>query len=220
MSVRRTAIKGAPADRFGVAKGVAFWVFMFAASFIFGLLVVSPLINFAGGSRSEAQPATVRQSNQSAIQPSPTAPPSTQAPGLQVRTNTADEPGISVREDRSAPPVQRTEGLEEPRARQEDVDKQVATPPDDPAENLSTSEGASEPNDAGVTVHEGQTVRGSGRSERPVQPGPQTGRRVRRSETANPESKARRSTRTDEAPSPARIEQPAKPPVQQGESID
>src|SRR6266481_4603746 len=76
MGTQRAAVSAGRVryGRFHGLKGVAFWGFLFAASFVFGMLVVSPLLTAAGvggheDSRSQAQSAATHS-----VSPQPVPP--------------------------------------------------------------------------------------------------------------------------------------------------
>src|SRR5258707_5975618 len=80
MGTQRAAVSAGRVryGRFHGLKGVAFWGFLFAASFVFGMLVVSPLLTAAGvggheDSRSPSQSTATQPVSPQSAPPAATA---------------------------------------------------------------------------------------------------------------------------------------------------
>src|SRR5437764_15251786 len=105
-----SAHKRVQADRWRIAKGMGFWAFMMAACFIFGLLVVSPLINVAGGG--------TRTDNKPTRQAATITPAHKQSSGLPIappRENRGEEtiqPDIRLTPDKEGSRIQRPDSVD------------------------------------------------------------------------------------------------------------
>src|SRR5437868_13768549 len=75
MGTQRAAVSAGRVryGRFHSLKGVAFWGFLFAASFVFGMLIVSPLLTAAGVGEQKENPSTSQAPNSQSPAPQ-TAP--------------------------------------------------------------------------------------------------------------------------------------------------
>jgi len=69
-------------DRHKTLKVVAFWGFLFLASFIFGMMIVSPLITASGLGEQKAAPPDTQAANAQPIAPQPS--PTTAAANSQI----------------------------------------------------------------------------------------------------------------------------------------
>jgi hypothetical protein len=117
MSVRKASApvgRRGQIDRWKAIKGAGFWAFMMIACFIFGLLVVSPLVNLAGGgSRQDAQ-AALATNNPPPPAPLPSAPAVSATPSRSdARSEDKHEkPDIDVTPDRGQGDVQQPDSVD------------------------------------------------------------------------------------------------------------
>src|ERR1041385_6234067 len=106
MSVRREAFRGTRSNGFvGSLKSALLWICILTGCFLFGWLVVSPLINVAAGRSSSAPPT-----NTGAASAMPAPQPQHETSAVQApsserserRANRADKPDIQLDADKSS----------------------------------------------------------------------------------------------------------------------
>lgn len=94
MSVRRSSMKGYShsGGGWGFLKAFGFWVFLFVASFIIGMVIISPLIHIASGTNNPppSSGSTAANQNNNAA-PAPQTPSGSPSPNRALSTPVSPE---------------------------------------------------------------------------------------------------------------------------------
>jgi hypothetical protein len=234
MSVRRNPARVArrgTTDFWGVAKGTLFWGSLLAGSFLFGMLVISPIYYQWRGGPSASANGSITPQNQ---------PPSIQAPAATQThedsrerarpTRRVPEPEVSVTAEPDSSQVQTPDSPDESRSarRRSGEDRNGLTTADPGVDQTPAERSRTAPQEDLIQTEQG-TRPDTQRVQEPDSPQPSETRRARRArrsaetnkeETAATKRRSRKPAGDEASGEGKRKESGGKSDVQKGETID